>query len=94
MLFAISCIDRSGAGDTRAQNRDDHLAYLRDHGDQIMAAGPYLTETGEAMIGTLLLMQFPDRDAAEVFAANDPYNRAGLFERVSIRPWKKVLPAE
>ncbi|MCP4326881.1 MAG: YciI family protein [Alphaproteobacteria bacterium] len=94
MLFAISCIDKPDSGHIRAQNRDAHLAYLRDHGDQLMAAGPYISESGDGMTGSLLILQFPDRSSAEAFAANDPYALAGLFERVSIRHWKKVLPVE
>jgi uncharacterized protein YciI len=38
-------------------------------------------------------MEFPDRAAAEAFAAGDPYRKAGLFESVIIRRWKKVLPS-
>ncbi len=94
MLFAISCIDKPNSGDVRAANRDAHNAYLKDHGDQIMAAGPYVNESGEGMIGSLLIMEFPDRTSAEVFAANDPYKKADLFDQVTIRHWKKLLPAE
>jgi hypothetical protein len=46
------------------------------------------------MIGSLLILDFPDRLLAERFAANDPYAKAELFENVTIRRWKKVLPKE
>jgi hypothetical protein len=46
------------------------------------------------MTGSLLIIDFADRKAAEDFAANDPYNKAGLFESVIIRRWKKVIPAD
>jgi len=94
MIFAISCIDKADSTDVRMSNRDDHLAYLRAHDDQIIAAGPYLSDDGNVMRGSLLLMEFPDRHAAETFAAGDPFAKAGLFERVTIRPWRKSLPAE
>ena len=93
MLFAISCIDKTGAAQVRADNRDAHLAYLKEHSDQMVIAGPYLNESGDGMAGSLLILDFPDRVAAEAFAANDPYAKAGLFESVDIRQWKKVLPA-
>ncbi len=32
-----------------------------------------------------------DKAEAEAWAAADPYAKAGLFERVEIRPWKKVV---
>ncbi len=49
---------------------------------------------GAAMTGSLLIMDFADRDEAETFAAADPYAKASLFDSVTIKPWKKVLPAK
>ena len=45
------------------------------------------------MIGSLLIIDFPDRAAADSFAAGDPYGRAGLFASVRVSPWRKVIPA-
>ena len=44
------------------------------------------------MTGSVLIVEFDDSAAAERFAADDPYAKAGLFETVTIRPWRKVLP--
>lgn len=92
MMFMIHCADKAGAQDVRAANREAHLAYLKDFSDKIFAAGPLLSDDGEAMAGSLLLMEFPDRAAAEAFTRDDPYAKAGLFQSVDIKPWKKVLP--
>ena len=43
------------------------------------------------MVGSLVVLDVPDRAAAEAWAANDPYARAGLFERVQVRPWNRVI---
>ncbi len=43
-------------------------------------------------VGSVIIMEFDSAADAQNFADNDPYNKAGLFESVSIRPWKKVLP--
>jgi hypothetical protein len=40
------------------------------------------------MVGSLLIMDFADRAAAEAFAADDPYRKAGVFEGVDILPWR------
>ncbi len=40
------------------------------------------------------MVDLPDKQAAETFAANDPYAKAGLFESVTIKPWKKVFPED
>ncbi len=92
MHYAFLCHDKPGSLDIRKANRDAHLAHLRGIGDRILVAGPLLGDDGQTMIGSLLVIDFPDRKAAEAFAANDPYAKAGLFQSVTVTPWKKVLP--
>lgn len=75
----------------RAATRPDHLAYLEAALDQVVVAGPLLDEEG-APIGSMLLMDFPDRRAAVAFAADDPYAKAGLFASVAVTAWRQVLP--
>ncbi len=88
MLFAIHALDKPGALDVRTANREAHLAYVADF--DAKAGGPLLDDDGN-MCGSLLIMEFADLAAAEEFAANDPYAIAGLFERVEIRGFKKVM---
>ncbi len=92
MLFAIRCQDRPNSEALRAANRTQHLAYLRALGERLKLAGPLLTDDGETMRGSLLVIEFDDRAAAEVFAAGDPYAAAGLFGEVSIDRFHWVLP--
>lgn len=91
MLFMIRCVDKPDHQHLRKQNREAHLAYLRDQGDALKLAGP-TTDDGGQPTGSLLILEAHDRGAAEAFAAGDPYNKAGLFERVEIEPFKWVLP--
>ena len=92
MHFVFRCLDRPDAAEVRRVNRDAHLAHLARVEAQIVAAGPLLSDDGERMIGSLLVIDFADRAAAEAFARADPYARAGLFSSVSITPWKRVYP--
>jgi uncharacterized protein YciI len=94
MLFAFVCVDKPGHGQVRLENRAAHLAFLEGHKANLVAAGPLQTDDGTAMVGSLLIMDFADRGAAEAFAEADPYAAAGLFESVTIRRWKKVLPTD
>lgn len=94
MHFVIFCLDKAGHANVRSENRPQHVEYLKASADKIVCAGPLLTDDGEGMIGSTLVMEFADRSEAEAWAANDPYAKAGLFESVDIRPWKKVLPAD
>ena len=94
MLFVIHCLDKPDHQAVRAANRDAHLAYLAPLGDRVLAAGPTLTDDGTAMTGSLLIIDFEDRTAAERFVADDPYAKAGLFERVDVSRWRRVLPKD
>jgi hypothetical protein len=91
MLFAIRCLDKPDSHELRAETRPAHLDYLSTFADAVHIAGPLLDEAGRPM-GSLLVLDLADRPAAERFAAEDPYTRAGLFERVEIAPFKRVLP--
>lgn len=89
--FAIHCIDKPDSADLRAETRPAHLAHINAFKDQVLVAGPLLRPDGRAM-GSLLIMEFEDRDAAIAFANADPYHLAGLFESRSVTNWHKVLP--
>lgn len=94
MHFVIYCLDKPDHLQVRMDARPDHVEYLKAHADKIVAAGPMLTDNGEGMNGSTLIMEFNDRAEAEDWAANDPYAKAGLFQSVDIRAWKKVFPAD
>ncbi|MEX5727939.1 uncharacterized protein Ga0609869_001292 [Rhodovulum iodosum] len=88
-LFALICRDKPGHLDTRKANRAAHLAYIEQTG-VVAQAGPFLDEAG-AMCGSLVILDVADRTAAEGWAENDPYAKAGLFENVSVQAWNRVI---
>ena len=92
MLYVIDCTDKAGHLQTRLDNRDAHLSYLEGFAGQLVMAGPFLSESGD-MIGSMLIMEFDTLSDVEHFCAGDPYQLAGLFSSVVIRPWRKTLPA-
>lgn len=94
MFFVIDCVDKADHAEVRAANREAHLDYLSRFKERICVAGPTSGEDGQGMNGSVLILDFADRKAAEDFAAGDPYRQAGLFETVTIRRWKKVFPME
>jgi hypothetical protein len=94
MLFVIDCRDKPGSQDLRTRTRQAHLDYLTTFKECVVAAGPTLTDDGQAMTGSVLIVDCDDRSEAEAFAKNDPYAQAGLFEQVIIRAWRKVLPKD
>jgi hypothetical protein len=88
MLFAIICQDKPDHLQTRLDTRAAHLDYIAQTGN-VMMAGPFL-EDG-AMCGSLVIITADDLAAAQGWANNDPYAKAGLFESVSVTEWKKVV---
>lgn len=91
MLFVIRCLDKENHLSVRQANRPAHVDYLKSYAANLFAAGPLLDDS-EQMYGSVVILDLPDRSAAENFAANDPYAQAGLFAQVSIDRWNKVLP--
>jgi uncharacterized protein YciI len=91
-LFVITCVDRPGGLVRRMATREAHFAYARSLPGVVRLGGPFLSETGE-MIGSLMIIEAPDLAAAMRFNADDPYTRAGLFERVDVRPWRVTFGA-
>ena len=89
MRFALMTKDKPGALQTRLDNREAHLAYIADTG-VVEMAGPVLDDEGQ-MCGSLIVLEVGDLSAAQSWAENDPYAKAGLFESVTLRAWKKVI---
>ena len=89
MLVALIARDKTGALQTRLDNREAHLAYI-DKTGVVAQAGPLLNADA-AMIGSLVILDVEDMGAARAWAADDPYAKAGLFASVELISWKKVI---
>ncbi len=99
MLYAIIGEDREDSLEARLEARPEHLARLqalRDEG-RLLIAGPFPAvdspDPGPAgFSGSLVVAEFPDLEAAKDWADEDPYTTTGVFARVNVRPFRKVLP--
>ncbi len=91
MLIVFMCFDKPGHLDLRLKTRADHLAWIGSN-DKLMYAGPMLADDGQTPVGSLILAEFDSIEGARAFQKDDPYQRAGLFERVIVHPTRKVLP--
>lgn len=89
-LFVLTCIDKPGALQVRMGAREAHLTYVRERLSQVKLGGPFLDENGD-MAGSLMILDAPDRAAAEAFSASDPYTLAGLWQSVDVRPFRATL---
>lgn len=89
-IFALYCVDKPNSLELRMANREAHLAYVGGFRDQLRLAGPMLDEGGD-MAGSIILLEMDTLAQAQAFAAGDPYNKAGLFERVDVTAFRPTL---
>lgn len=99
MWYAIVAEDVADSLELRKQARAAHLARLNALTDQgrLLLAGPFPGIDGEdpgpaGFSGSLIVAQFPSLEDARQWAAADPYVGAGVYARVDVKPFRKVLP--
>lgn len=99
MLYAILCEDVANSLPLRAKARPAHLARIQElvNEGRLVAAGPHpaldTEEPGDAgFTGSLIIAEFDSLEAATAWADSDPYVDAGVFSKVTVKPYKKVLP--
>lgn len=100
MLYAIIGQDTPDSLVKRAAARPAHLARLQALQDEgrLLLAGPFpavdAVDPGAAgYTGSLIVAEFASLQAAQEWAAADPYAAAGVFRQITVQPFKKVLPA-
>ena len=99
MWYAIIAEDTPGSLDKRLAARPEHLKRVERLVDEgrLLVAGPHpaidAPDPGEAgFSGSLIVADFPSLREAREWAEADPYVTAGVFEQVTVKPFKKVLP--
>jgi len=89
MLFVVTAIDKPNSLALRLATREAHFQYARASG-KIRLGGPFLDAKGD-MAGSLIIFEADDLAAAKAWHAQDPYVKAGLFEKSDVRPWKATF---
>lgn len=100
MLYAIIAQDVENSLDARLKARPDHLARLQSlqNEGRLVLAGPHpaidSNDPGEAgFSGSLVVAEFDSLEAAQSWADADPYIKAGVYQQVTVKPFKQVFPA-
>ena len=100
MWYAIIAEDNPGTLEKRLAARPGHLERLHKllEQDRLLVAGPNPAtdseDPGEAgFTGSIIIVNFNSLEEAEDWANKDPYIDAGVYKSVTIKPFKKVLPA-
>ena len=84
MLYILYNEDRPDGLAVREATREAHLAYLERHKDKLVLGGGLLSEDGKTRLGSVFILNVPDRKAAEAFSADEPFHKAGLFKTTKI----------
>lgn len=90
MLFHVRLSDYP-VSRRNADLREAHWAYFEDHAAHFIARGATFDDDGKTFRASVIFVDFPDRAAVETFVANEPLNKAGVFERVEIARWSNPL---
>jgi len=99
MLYAVISEDVENSLELRMSVRHDHVARLvalKDEGKLILA-GPHPAIDSDdpgtnGFTGSLIVAEFNSLEEAQAWADADPYIVAGVYKKVTVKPFKKVLP--
>lgn len=99
MLYAIICEDDENSLQMRLETRALHLQRLQQLQQQgrIILAGPHPAidniDPGSAgYTGSLIVAEFSSLDEAAEWARDDPYQTAGVYKNVTVKPFRQVFP--
>ena len=99
MLYAVISEDTENSLEKRLSARPAHierLQQLKSEG-RLVLAGPHPAIDNEdpgtnGFTGSLIVAEFDSLENAQKWADTDPYIKAGVYKRVTVKPFKKVLP--
>tara|TARA_B110000858_G_scaffold162625_1_gene187804 strand:+ start:27750 stop:28046 length:297 start_codon:yes stop_codon:yes gene_type:complete len=98
MHYAIMSEDIPDSLEHRKAARPAHLDRLNKLAsqDRLLVAGPHpaidSSDPGEAgFTGSLVIADFDNLEQAQAWADADPYVAAGVYQRVVVKPFKRVL---
>jgi hypothetical protein len=87
MLFALVALDQPNSVARRMEIRPEHLKHLDALGDSLVLAGPFLNDKDEG-VGSIVVVEAASLEAAREMFNRDPFVREGLFDQVTIKPWR------
>jgi uncharacterized protein YciI len=97
--YAIFSEDNPDSLPLRLSARPAHIARLEAllAEARLLVAGPHPAVDAEdpgpaGFTGSLVIVEFPSLAAAQAWADEDPYVQAGVYRKVTVKPFKRVLP--
>lgn len=91
MHWLIKCRSKPATDALREATLPAHRNFLDGYPEVTWYSGPLFTDDNKNAIGSLRLIEFPDRAAALAYINADPYTQAGIFQSIGIERWKPGL---
>lgn len=96
-LYTVIATDVPNSLEQRKALRPKHLARLEalQAAGQLVLAGPCPIDHNNpaaGFTGSLLVLNFPDRDALDAWLAEEPFVLEGVYESVVVKPFIQALP--
>ena len=92
MLFTIFCIDKPNMTEKRASAMPAHVEYLNAQTEiKNIMSGPLMDDAMENVVGSLYILDAPDRSAIEDFTQGDPLVTVDIWASVEIRAFNKRI---
>ncbi len=92
MWFLIHNTGAPDAAEKRPLHVEAHWDYLRAAQDRMITAGPYFSADGKTRIGSMFIVDFPDRAAAEAWIAEEPFTQHGIYASHTIHVYDHRWP--
>jgi uncharacterized protein YciI len=90
MQFMIMAYDGENMLDKRMEVRPQHLEGMAKLGKHVVCAGGLLDDEGK-LKGSALVVEFDDRAGVDEYLENEPYVKAGVWQKIEVEPMNVVI---
>lgn len=90
-LFVLYGVDKPGGVDLRKATRQTHLDWIESLRPRVKIAGPMFSDDGATPVGSVMVIEADNLEAAKAEFARDPYAAAGLWASTTVRQFNWVV---
>ncbi|MGE4219752.1 MAG: YciI family protein [Alphaproteobacteria bacterium] len=76
----------------RPAQQQAHLDFLRDNQHRMVTAGPMFDEWGKERVGSIYIVDLPDRETARAWVAEEPFTKHGVYGRYDLHVYEHRWP--
>ena len=90
MQVLIKAYDGEGLLERRMEVRPRHLENMGQVNGKVICAGDLLDDEGK-MKGSVMIMEFTDKAALDVYLSSEPYIIEHVWEKIEVEPMNVVI---